>query len=86
MISTTSNRIERAFLPLPLRRLQPPEHAPEASGPASPPPDERTRLLRALEQHRWNIGHTAAALGISRTTLWRRMRRLEIGEPSFARA
>ncbi|HET9264041.1 MAG TPA: sigma-54 dependent transcriptional regulator [Vicinamibacterales bacterium] len=35
---------------------------------------ERTRLLGALEQSHWNQGRAAAALGISRTTLWRKMR------------
>jgi two-component system, NtrC family, response regulator HydG len=86
MISTTSNRIERAFLPLPLRRLQPPEEAPDAPAAAGEPEDERSVLLRALEQHRWNIGHTATALGISRTTLWRRMRRLELADSTPAGA
>jgi transcriptional regulator of acetoin/glycerol metabolism len=35
--------------------------------------DERTRLLRVLEEHRWQRRRAAAALGISRVTLWRRM-------------
>ncbi len=35
---------------------------------------ERTKLLGALEQSHWNQGRAAAALGISRTTLWRKMR------------
>jgi DNA-binding NtrC family response regulator len=35
---------------------------------------ERSRLLGALEQSHWNQGRAAAALGISRTTLWRKMR------------
>ncbi len=72
MISTTANRIERAFLPGPIRELQP------APAPAPPPaPDsEAERLRQALEAHRWNASRTAQALGVSRTTLWRRMRRL----------
>jgi len=37
--------------------------------------DERARILRALEEHRWNRQRAAAALGISRVTLWRRMGR-----------
>jgi two-component system response regulator AtoC len=37
--------------------------------------DERTRILRTLEEHRWNRQRAAAALGISRVTLWRRMER-----------
>ena len=36
--------------------------------------DERMRLVETLENCRWNQGRAAAALGISRTTLWRKMR------------
>src|SRR5512139_612757 len=43
---------------------------------AGDPDDERERLVRTLEVNRWNRGETAAALGIDRTTLWRRMKRL----------
>jgi DNA-binding NtrC family response regulator len=46
--------------------LEHPEPAPTA--------DERTALAAALDQHRWSRSVTARALGISRTTLWRRMR------------
>ena len=33
-----------------------------------------SELLAALEEHHWNRAATARALGISRTTLWRRLR------------
>jgi DNA-binding NtrC family response regulator len=36
--------------------------------------DEATALKAALERHRWNRADTAKALGVSRSTLWRRMR------------
>jgi len=36
--------------------------------------DERDRLLSALEQSRWNQSRAASRLGMSRTTLWRKMR------------
>ena len=39
------------------------------------PSTEADRLRVLLEQHRWNESRTARTLGISRTTLWRRMRR-----------
>jgi len=42
------------------------------------PAGERDLLLRALEEHRWNRGAASAALGIDRTTLWRKMKRLGI--------
>ena len=51
--------------------------------PAAPPPSAsagsgprlgQETLARALEAHRWRRVETAQALGISRATLWRRMR------------
>ena len=39
---------------------------------------ERGALLRELELRRWNVTTTAVALGISRNTLYRRMKRLGI--------
>ncbi len=45
---------------------------------ASPADDERTELLRALRRARFNKSEAAKALGINRTTLWRRMKRLGI--------
>jgi DNA-binding NtrC family response regulator len=38
--------------------------------------NERALLKSALEAHRWNRAETAKALGLSRSTLWRRMRAL----------
>ena len=39
---------------------------------------EKEQLLGALRTHRWNRQAAAAALGISRTTLWRKIRRFRI--------
>jgi DNA-binding NtrC family response regulator len=50
--------------------------APASSEPAEE--GERARLERALDAHRWNRADTARALGVSRSTLWRRMRALEL--------
>ena len=36
----------------------------------------QAELLAVLATHRWNRNETAAALGVDRTTLWRRMKRL----------
>jgi PAS domain S-box-containing protein len=75
MISTTANRIERAFLPATIRQ-QTSVAAPAADAAAAPVDSEADAIRRALDAHRWNAVRTARALGISRTTLWRRMRRL----------
>lgn len=39
---------------------------------------ERRYILNALNRHQRHMGHTAAALGISRKNLWEKMRKLEI--------
>ena len=57
-------------------------HAPSLDG--SFWPDERARILRVLNDHRWNRQRAAAALGISRVTLWRRMERHGIRDPLAA--
>jgi transcriptional regulator of acetoin/glycerol metabolism len=43
---------------------------------------EKAHILVALPEHRWNQTKVAAELGISRTTLWRKMKRYDIGIPS----
>jgi len=64
--------------------------APRASEPGPPPPSagsealsaeeqaERARVLAALEAARWSREAAAAALGMSRTTLWRKMKVLRL--------
>lgn len=42
---------------------------------------EKSSLLDILENHQWNITKTAKKLNISRTTLWRKMRKHEISKP-----
>ena len=84
MVSTTTNRIERRFLPATLRQLQPPDEETEAArqDTISPEPDTPSaHLRRVLEANRWNASRAARALGISRTTLWRRMREFGLLEP-----
>lgn len=51
-------------------------HAPAPESCALDEPDESARIKRALEDHRWNRGAAAQALGMSRTTLWRKLRML----------
>jgi transcriptional regulator of acetoin/glycerol metabolism len=49
------------------------------TGPITSP--ERIDLLAALKRRAWNVSLTATDLGLSRMTLYRRMKRLEIAHP-----
>ena len=40
--------------------------------------EEATRLLAALEKHHWKRAETAKELGLSRSTLWRKIRELDL--------
>ena len=64
------------------RQLQVPDALlqPAWATPAAPEPPQgdEAELRRALEAHHWNASRTARALGISRTTLWRKMRRFAL--------
>ena len=44
------------------------------------PPDEEARLREMLEKHRWSLGQTAEALGISRYALSRMMKKHGLSE------
>ncbi len=57
----------------------PPAPSLDAGGPDDRPgPLDARHVRQALEAHRWRRGDTARALGISRATLWRRMRRARL--------
>jgi len=43
---------------------------------------ERDQILQSLENHGWRVADTAACLGISRKSLWQKMKRHEIHRPS----
>ena len=72
----------RHFPPYLLRAKDkaPPVDTEEAPGPAGSNMEEmeKEELLEALRAHRWNRQAAADALGISRTTLWRKIRRFQI--------
>ncbi|PKN54782.1 MAG: Fis family transcriptional regulator [Deltaproteobacteria bacterium HGW-Deltaproteobacteria-14] len=60
----------------------PPRPGPRRWAPPTAPLDAAgERLLRALEEHAWNRTATAAALGISRSTLWRQLRAAGLAGP-----
>ena len=42
---------------------------------------EREFILRKLQEHRWNMTQTAAALGLERSHLYRKMKSLGIAAP-----
>ena len=75
-VTSTTGRIERRFLPASLRTLLP--FTEPGSTPAEP--TDENEILRSLKQHRWNKQATARALGMSRTTLWRRMKQLGLAD------
>jgi DNA-binding NtrC family response regulator len=64
--------------------LPPEVHAPREPVPAPVPvpahpptrDEETTRLRAVLDAHHWNRSEAARSLGMSRTTLWRKMREL----------
>ena len=49
-------------------------------GPSSDTDSERERLRSALVSNRWNRAAAAKALGMSRTTLWRKMREFKLSD------
>ncbi len=65
---------ERKLLSSPVSRSDGAPHASRRSTEQGRMRPEVRRLLDALNTHGWNRGATATALGISRSTLWRRMK------------
>lgn len=56
----------------------------QRAGPLRPDQEaEKLRILDALDEHGWNRTRTAAAIGISRVTLWKKIRRYHIDEGIF---
>ncbi|KAB2963053.1 sigma-54-dependent Fis family transcriptional regulator [Zoogloea sp.] len=55
-----------------------------ASPPVPPAGDEREHMLQVLRQCHWNISAAAARIGVSRSTLYRRMQRQGIVAPNAA--
>jgi transcriptional regulator of acetoin/glycerol metabolism len=53
---------------------------------ASATSDDHAQVLTAIERSRWNMTHAAAQLGISRNTLYRRIKQLGIPLPHARRS
>jgi transcriptional regulator with PAS, ATPase and Fis domain len=47
---------------------------PGQEGPTTLADREREAIVRTLDAHNWKLAETARELGISRTTLWRRLK------------
>jgi two-component system nitrogen regulation response regulator NtrX len=85
------NLIERLVIMCPVERIEPHHLPPEVFRGASGSPQqpyaslhearsayEREFVLRKLEEHQWNMTRTAAALGLERSHLYRKMKSLGI--------
>jgi len=76
--------IEIGSLPDEIAAARAEESTPRASDAAHPPLDplaaaERSALIRVIREHGGNMSHAAAALNMSRSTLYRRCRLLGVG-------
>ncbi len=89
------NLVERLVIMVPHGRIEPHHLPPEVFRGAARSPQqpyatlhearaayEREFVLRKLEEHRWNMTHTAAALGLERSHLYRKMKVLGIKSQS----
>jgi PAS domain S-box-containing protein len=72
-VTSNTGRVERQFLPASLQRTA--AEAPAAL-PAGGTVEEDRQILQTLEACRWRRDEAARQLGMSRTTLWRRMKQL----------
>jgi two-component system response regulator AtoC len=84
VIRAGSTRIEAQHLPPqirdPERRGQ--EPGVEERYRASDPESEREAILAALDEAGGSRSRAAELLGMSRTTLWRRMKEFGLGDPA----
>ena len=75
---TKDNQITVEKLPLTIRQHASHRIGNHSAANYSAADPEYVRIRQALEKHRWNREEAAAALGISRTTLWRKMKRYNL--------
>ena len=73
----SGDTITEADLPAAIT-LETPPPSPHAAAALGADPSDRERLLSTLDRCRWNQSRAAATLGISRTTLWRKLREMRI--------
>ena len=76
-VTSTTGRVERRFLPGSMQHaLGLPIAADEPTPVEAIPAGEREQIVCALDLHHWRKNDAARELGMSRTTLWRKMRQL----------
>ncbi len=71
-VTSTTDRIERRFLPTSLLGNSPETEVDTETDRFNA--SEREQLIQTLDRHRWKKGAAAEELGLSRTTLWRKMK------------
>lgn len=76
VILAASDVVRVGDLPQSLRERRLPNAPDPADQPDQALVDERERLRKELDRHNWRVAETAAALGVDRTTLWRKKKRL----------
>ena len=86
MVLCRGQRIELDCLPTDILHASPSgdENLPEPTNPLGEA--EAEAIFEALRQHNGHRGNTAAALGIDKSTLWRKMKRFFHSFPRLARA
>ena len=79
LILCQESTLRRKHLPEYLLQLPPPSRIRAGKVEASGSP-ERTRILAALRRHNGNRSLAARALGMDRSTLWRKMRKYQLND------
>jgi two-component system, NtrC family, response regulator HydG len=81
LIICCGDTIEKKHFPLWLLKSSSAHHPDDdESGAARRAWNEKERIIDTLRRYRWNKSHTARALNMDRTTLWRKMKKYRIGE------
>jgi PAS domain S-box-containing protein len=81
LIICRGDTIERKHFPLWLLKNEASDASDDSiSGSARRAWDEKERIVDTLRRYRWNRSTTARALNMDRTTLWRKMKKYQIGE------
>jgi len=80
VIMVQEEEIAPRHLPLAIQQQEGEGYLPSEDQPLRDAKDafEREYIIKQLEKHNWNISHTAEALGIERSNLYKKMKQLNI--------